>query len=210
MRIDSRLIIRLRLRCCLIDFLSGSQLQMLAGDSLASLINASHVNHRGLTAWARFEAPGSWPKTEPLMALDARDGDREPTGAAEPIASSGPRPRAGRVVDAEQLAQPPARDPRGAGLAEAQPTSGDRRAACDRRVQAHHADSDAPLTAQCPVPMPRVVNFSFWIRNRTVVASEPDIPCEGRGGYRGRIGPSGRVVTARTSCPLSESRKQLR
>jgi hypothetical protein len=31
--------------------------------------------------------------------------------------------------------------------------------ACDRREQADEADSDAPLTARCPVPMPRWVNF---------------------------------------------------
>jgi len=45
-----------------------------------------------------------------------------------------------------------------------QPGSGDRRAACDRRVEADPADSDAPLTALCPVPRPRVVNFLVLLR----------------------------------------------
>ena len=42
---------------------------------------------------------------------------------------------------------------------EAQQTSGERRAACDRRDQAGQADSDAPLTALCPVPM---LHFEFF------------------------------------------------
>jgi len=37
-----------------------------------------------------------------------------------------------------------------------QATSGDRRVACDRRVEADQADSDAPLTALRPVPLPPI------------------------------------------------------
>ena len=38
-------------------------------------------------------------------------------------------------------------------------TSGERRVACDRRVKADPADSDAPLTALCPAPMPLSSDF---------------------------------------------------
>lgn len=42
-------------------------------------------------------------------------------------------------------------------------TSGDRRVACDRRVQAGQADSDAPLTARCPVRLPLCLICFFGI-----------------------------------------------
>ena len=36
--------------------------------------------------------------------------------------------------------------------------------ACDRRVQADQAGSDAPLTALCPVPLPRLFDFFVFCR----------------------------------------------
>ena len=50
--------------------------------------------------------------------------------------------------------------------AETPQTSGERRVACDRREQADQADSDAPLTALCPVPMPLSDLFRGGISER--------------------------------------------
>jgi hypothetical protein len=69
--------------------------------------------------------------------------------------------------------------------------------ACDRRVEADLADSDAPLTALRPVAMPRVVIlFGFWIQNRIVVAREPDVPGE-RPRRLSPVVPRGRDVSPR-------------
>ena len=69
-------------------------------------------------------------------------------------------------------------------------TSGERRTACDRRVRADQADSDAPLTALCPVPMPRCSNFSF-----SGSGTEPRSPNE-RGRRSSSVDPCRRAAVA--------------
>jgi hypothetical protein len=57
---------------------------------------------------------------------------------------------------------------------EAQQTSGERRTACDRRVQVDQADSDAPLTALCLCQCPGLFDLLFHFpdpdQTRTVLA----------------------------------------